>query len=234
VTAKGGRIEEPFFDAAIARPYLALAALNVGALVAAAWRVWSGAGETDALAINVAWAVHNLVVVSATLAVACERRQLRRSPRVPARLAAVVTVPQEGALRCSTIDLSRGGARLELPWRACGLRPREPVSVSLFAPGDTGAPRALPAVVVEDEGRAVRIRFGALDLAEEAELVRVLFSRPDAWDGARAGLRRDRPLATLASIGRHGVAGVGRMLWLSARAAVGGPGRAPVPARSRP
>jgi hypothetical protein len=62
--------------------------------------------------------------------------------------------------------------------------------------------------------------------------VRALFSRPDAWTGARAALRRDRPLATLASIFVHGAAGVGRMAWLSARAATR-TGRPAVPARSR-
>ncbi len=233
VTAKGGRIEEPFFDAAIARPYLALAAINVAALAAAGWRLWTGAGETDALAINVVWAVHNLVILSATLAAACERRQLRRSPRVPARLVAVVQAPGEERLQCSTIDLSRGGACLEMPWRACELAPHTRVSVALFATADTGPPRPLAASVVRDDGRTVRVRFAPLDLADEAELVRVLFSRPDAWYAARADLRRDRPLVTLVRIARYGVAGVGRMLWLSARAAVGRTGRAPVPARSR-
>ncbi|HEX9050089.1 MAG TPA: UDP-forming cellulose synthase catalytic subunit [Anaeromyxobacter sp.] len=232
VTAKGGRIEEPFFDAAIARPYLALAAINVGALAAAAWRIWAGTGEMDALAINVAWALHNLVILSATLAVACERRQVRASPRVRARLPAVVRLPDAGALRCSTIDLSRGGACLEMPWRDRGLRAHERVSLALGGSGDADA-GPLPAFVVRDDGRTVRVRFGPLDLAEESALVRTLFSRPDAWSGFRGDLRRDRPLATLGSIFLHGVAGVGRMVWLSGRAAVGRTGRAPVPARSR-
>ncbi len=232
VTAKGGRIEEPFFDAAIARPYLALAAVNVAALAAAAWRLSVGTGEADALAINVVWAVHNLVILSATLAAACERRQVRATPRVRSRIPAVVQLGRE-AVRCETVDLSRGGACLEMPWRERGLPERARVSIALLAPGVAERPRPLPAFVVRDEGGTVRLRFAPLDLEHEAELVRALFSRPDAWLGARAALRRDRPLLTLSSIFLHGLAGVGRVAWLSARAAAR-PVRPAIPARSRP
>ncbi len=232
VTAKGGRIEEPFFDARIALPYLGLTALNLVALGAAGWQLWLGVGEVDALAINIAWTIHNLVILSATLAVACERRQLRGSARVTARLPALLRPAQGRAVQCRTVDLSRGGASLEMSWRQGACVRGEPVSVALLAPGGERAPAWLPALVVSDEEATLRLRFAPLDLAQESELVRAIFSRPDAWSSYKEALRPDRPLATLAGILRHGLLGVGRALRLSARAAA--PRRPPRDQRPEP
>ena len=232
VTAKGGKITEPFFDAAIARPYLGLAALNVAAIAAAAGRIWTGTGEADALAINVVWAIHNLVILAATLAVACERRQVRESPRVAARLRAVLRTSR-GDVACETVDLSRGGACLEMSWRLHGLSPRERVSIAVSGATEARGIELLPAFVVADEGRLVRLRFAPLELEHEAQLVRVIFSRPDAWASSRDELRPDRPLSTLARIFQCGVGGVGRMIWLSARATTSGRRPVSLPERSR-
>jgi hypothetical protein len=67
------------------------------------------------------------------------------------------------------------------------------------------------------------VQFGELSLDEEAHLVRAIFSRADAWLSADARHRPDRPLRTLATIGRIGFAGVGRALSLTLK-----------PARRRP
>ncbi|BDG08354.1 UDP-forming cellulose synthase catalytic subunit [Anaeromyxobacter paludicola] len=220
VTAKGGRIEAPYFDAAIAWPYLALAGLNGAALVAGGWRLWTSAGDWDALAINLAWVLHNLVVLAACLGAACERRQVRASPRVPARLPAVLSVAGHAPVACEAVDLSRGGLRLEMPWRAGGLPARARAAVALAAPDGALPGPPLPAFVVADEGAWVRLRFAPLDLARESELVRAMFSRPEPWLDVRRALRPERPIATLARIAARGAAGVGRMLSLTARAAL--------------
>ncbi|MFL5272862.1 MAG: UDP-forming cellulose synthase catalytic subunit, partial [Anaeromyxobacteraceae bacterium] len=213
VTAKGGRIERPFFDARIARPYLVLALANVAALGAGGWRLWMGAGEVDSLVVNVAWALHNLVVLFATLAAACERRQVRASPRIAARLPGMLRLRDGRTVRCETRDLSLTGLRLELA-AARSLGRGERVWVSLFSFDDE---RPLPAeVVVQDRG-SLRLRFAPLAVAEEAHLVRAIFSRADAWLGWAEPFRRERPLRTLASIAQHGVTGAGRAVALTVR-----------------
>jgi cellulose synthase (UDP-forming) len=85
--------------------------------------------------------------------------------------------------------------------------------------------------VLDGAGRELRVRFAPLSLGEEAHLSRAIFSRADAWLGWTEGHRRDRPLLTLASIARHGAAGVLRALYLQARPRAL-PRRAPTPARS--
>jgi cellulose synthase (UDP-forming) len=216
VTAKGGRVERDFLDARIARPYLLLAAVNIAAVTAGLTQLWGGAGELDALAINVAWAVHNLVVLAAALAVACERRQLRASHRVPARLPALLRA-RGGTVGAETLDLSRGGALVRV---AAPLAKGERVALSVVL-GRAGP--ALPATVVEGGGGRTRLAFGALTEAEDAWLLRAIFSRPDAWAGWLEGRRPDRPLLTLASIAGRGVAGAARafVLALTSRAPPG-------------
>jgi cellulose synthase (UDP-forming) len=232
VTAKGGRVARAYFDARIARPYLALSALNLAALGAGAWRLWTGAGELDSLAINVAWALHNLVILAATLSAACERPQQRASPRVATRLPAMLRVAAstEGGrtVRCETIDLSRGGARVRVAGPSSLARGQR-VWLSVFSFDDE---RPLPADVVAQEGVTARLRFPALGLEEEAHLVRTIFSRADAWLGWADELRRDNPLRTLASIAGHGLAGVGRALAVAARSALPPPRPAVLRGRS--
>src|SRR5207248_7477688 len=54
VTPKGARVDAPYFDARVARPYLVLAAVNAAALTAGIWKLWDGSSDVDSLAINLA------------------------------------------------------------------------------------------------------------------------------------------------------------------------------------
>lgn len=213
VTAKGGRVDVPYFDARIASPWLLLALVNLGAIAGGAYKLRTGQGELDALVINVAWALHNLIILSATIAAACERPQVRAAHRVPARLPAMLRLVDGTTAHCETRDLGRDGAGVVLP-AALRLARRQEVWVSIFS---FEGERALPAEVVECSAGAARLRFAALSLEEEAHLVRAIFSRADAWIGWTDGHLRDRPLLTLGRIARSGVAGVSRALALSLR-----------------
>jgi cellulose synthase (UDP-forming) len=220
-------VDQPFFDARIARPWILLALVNLAAIGSGAWKLYAGAGEIDSLVINVAWAVHNLVILGATIAAACERPQVRAAQRVHARLPAMLRLASGATVRCETRDLGRDGASLALAGNA-SLRPRDRVWLSLFS---FDAERALPAEVLDGAGRDLRLRFAPLSLGEEAHLSRAIFSRADAWVGWTQGHRRDRPLLTLASIAGHGAAGMLRALRLQTRPRAL-PRRAPSPARS--
>ena len=213
VTAKGGRIDQPFFDARIARPYLLLAAVNLAAIAAGIWKLKTGRGDLDSLAINVTWATYNLMLLGGCIAAACEKPQVRSGHRVAVRLPAMLRLADGRTLRGETIDLGRSGAGVRLP-AGVRLSDRERVWLSIFSYGDE---QPLPAEVVEQEDGALRVRFVGLDLAQERHLVEALFSRADAWLGWTDGHRRDRPLRTLAGIARHGFAGFSRALALSLR-----------------
>jgi cellulose synthase (UDP-forming) len=224
VTAKGTRTDVPYFDAHIARPTILLALINLVALAAGLYKLCRGEGDVDSLVINVAWALHNVIIVSAAIAVACERPQVRGGQRVPVRLPAMLRFGDGRTVRCETRDLGHGGAGV-VPAAHVRIAPRERVWLSVFVYGEE---QALPAELVEQQQETVHVRFGPLSLEQETHLVRAAFSRADAWLDWEAGHRRDHPLRTLASIAWHGAAGVARALALSLRAP-----RLPAPSGAR-
>src|SRR5438477_3708458 len=211
VTPKGERVDVPYFDGRVARPYLFLAAVNIAALAAGVWKLSAGTSDVDSLAINLTWALHNILILAAAIAAACELPQVRSSHRVPVALPAMLRLADGRTMRCETRDLGRDGASV-VPAGDARLSHRERVWLSLFS---FGQEHPLPAEVVERDATTVRVRFTALALEQERHLVRTIFSRADAWLGWTRGQRRDRPLLTLASIARHGVLGVGRALSLT-------------------
>jgi len=230
VTAKGGRVDVPYFDARIALPYILLAAVNLAAIASGAWKLRMGDGELDSLAINAAWALHNLIVLAAAIGAACERPQVRAAQRVPARLPAMLRFADGTTAAAETRDLGRDGASVTLRG-VVPMSEREQVWLSIFC---FDAEHPLPAEVLDAGGRSVRVRFTSLSLEQEAHLVRAIFSRADAWLGWAEGHRRDRPLLTLLSIARYGAAGIGRALALSMRPRPRAlPSRLPVPARGQ-
>jgi cellulose synthase (UDP-forming) len=209
VTAKGGRVDQSYFEGRIARPYLVLAALNLTAAVLGAHRLWTGRGEPDVLVVNLFWCAYNLVILAATLAVAWERRQVRGSPRIAVKLPAMVRLASGRTVRGATVDLARGGAALAMPAQfdpPAG----EAVSVSIFGPGDE---TPLPARVVDCHKGVLRLRFGELTVEQESALVQALFGRADAWVDWREGRPADSPLLSFAGIIWRGFGNVAQMLW---------------------
>lgn len=91
VTAKGGIIRESYFDWTLARPYVVLLGLNLAGFIVGVVSLVAGYGGVDArltIVLNLIWTVYNIVMTSASVAVAGEVRQLRNTPRVAISLAA--------------------------------------------------------------------------------------------------------------------------------------------------
>ncbi|WP_370363085.1 glycosyltransferase family 2 protein [Pandoraea sp. XY-2] len=126
VTAKGGLIEQSFFDWNISKPYLVLLGFNVLAFLAGVLRYFYGpAHEMGALIFNVGWVTFNLAVLGAAVAVATEVRQVRRTHRVSMRMPATLYLPDGRAMACYTRDFSGGGLALQLPVPSrCARAPR--------------------------------------------------------------------------------------------------------------
>jgi hypothetical protein len=203
----------------------------IGPEVEAAWRgeLAAAVARADLVLISdYAKGVCTPGLLAAVIAAACERPQVRAAQRVPARLPAMVRFSDGTTAAAETRDLGRDGASIALRGPV-HMSAREKVWLSLFC---FDAEQPLPAEILDCGGRSARIRFTPLSLEQEAHLVRAIFSRADAWLGWTDGHRRDRPLLTLLSIARHGVAGVARALALSVRPRPRAlPARVPVPVR---
>lgn len=204
VTAKGGQIRRNYFDWRIAAPYLVLFGLNLLGVAVAIYRLRMGIGEPGVTGINLGWTVFNLLILSATVALAWERKQLRKTPRLDLTVPVVVRLASGHTIRTETRDLSMGGASLRLPLernRDIG----EEVSIS-FAHTPFDIP--IQARVVTRDDDVLRVAFRFESLAEEEALVRAIFSRADAWLDWRLDPPKDRPVRALALFLAKGLAGL--------------------------
>jgi cellulose synthase (UDP-forming) len=208
VTAKGGTVEKAFFDWSIAQPYLILVGLNVLGFVVGVIRLFTDPGEEmSTLIINMVWTVYNLVLASASLAVASETRQIRSTPRVTATLPAILHTPDGKALRCETENFSQHGLGLTVPPGVL-LSNGSKVEISLSR-SDLEA--SFPAVVTfSGEGR-LGVQLDDLSLQQQAELSALTFSRADAWLSLWGQKSRDKPLTSLVGVMRTGARGIGQL-----------------------
>jgi len=116
VTAKGGLIQEEYFDTSIAKASLFLLALNFLGVAAGLWRLtWVDPDNIATVWLNLAWTFYNLVILGACVAAANETRQLRNAHRITLQIPATLYLPDGQALQGQTSDFSTGGLGLDLP-----------------------------------------------------------------------------------------------------------------------
>lgn len=205
VTDKGGIIDRGFFDWRLARPYLVLLLCNlIGLGFGIHQLVWGDPSTRTTVLINLAWTLYNLIITSAAVAVASETRQVRREPRVQAKLQARVRLPDGRQFFCHTLDFSQSGLGLELPPRlrlACNDR----IQVGLMRNRQIVD---FEATVVFSNDRIVGTEFAPMTLQQQSDLVRLTFARADSWAGNWGSGEPDSPLSALSKVSRIGLGGM--------------------------
>ena len=210
VTAKGGVIEQSYFDWSIARPYLILLLLNLLGFVVGIWRMVAVGPSSEVfttLVINMVWTAYNIILTSASLAVASETRQVRSTPRVTAALPAALRFADGKTLVCETDDFSQSGVGLRVP-NELQLETGSEVHVSLFRTDEEGT---FPAQVTFSGGGRLGLRFEGLSLQQQADIARLTFARADAWIDFWGNRQHDKPLTSLKSVMVIGVRGLGQV-----------------------
>ena len=210
VTAKGGVIEQSYFDWSIARPYLILLLLNLLGFAVGIWRMVAVGPSSEVfstLVINMVWTAYNIILTSASLAVASETRQVRSTPRVTAALPAALRFADGKTLVCETDDFSQSGVGLRVP-NELQLETGSEVHVSLFRSDEEGT---FPAQVTFSGGGRLGLRFEGLSLQQQADIARLTFARADAWIDFWGNRQHDKPLTSLKSVMVIGVRGLGQV-----------------------
>ena len=210
VTAKGGVIEQSYFDWSIVRPYLILLLLNLLGFVVGIWRMVAVGPSSEVfstLVINMVWTAYNIILTSASLAVASETRQVRSTPRVTAALPAALRFADGKTLVCETDDFSQSGVGLRVP-NELQLETGSEVHVSLFRTDEEGT---FPAQVTFSGGGRLGLRFEGLSLQQQADIARLTFGRADAWIDFWGNRQHDKPLTSLKSVMVIGVRGLGQV-----------------------
>lgn len=197
VTAKGGRIDESFYDWHISRPYLVLVLLNMGGLIAGGWRLLYGPpAETGTVIVSMLWLLYNLIILGAAVAVASEARQVRRSHRVPAILPATLRLAEGHMYPCTLTDYSEGGVALQTPAAALLTTGQ---AVTLFL--RRGARElAFEASITRSDDAHVALTLNPMSLRQHIDFVQCTFARADMWTSAQSSFRSEGPLNGMADV----------------------------------
>ncbi|WP_439859362.1 UDP-forming cellulose synthase catalytic subunit [Pseudomonas sp. MBLB4136] len=205
VTAKGGMIDQSYFDWKMARPYIVVLILNlIGLLVGVVKLGFDADASVVTLLINLVWTLYNIIISAAAVAVASETRQIRAEPRVFAALPARLTLADGQTIACQTKDFSQRGVGVSLP-EGMRVARGERVQVTLFRGSVEGV---FPASVVFSNEQTLGLNFIDLSLQQQSELARMTFSRADTWATAWGNGAVDTPLAALGEVSGIGWRGI--------------------------
>jgi len=208
VTAKGGKIEQTYFDWAISRPYLVLMLLNLLGMVVGFVHIYNNLdvrSEVNTTILNLLWTAYNMLILGASVAAAREQKQVRADPRVSMKAPATLRLDNGRTLACETIDYSEGGVGVALP-EGVQLQLHEKVTVSLYR-GDEEYTFAAT-VGFSALGHA-GLQFVEMTTEQHFNFVKTTFSRADAWTHWAPGRKPDAPLHSLAEVFGAGVRGIG-------------------------
>lgn len=204
VTAKGGLVSESYMDWTISRPYLVLAMLNLGGLLAAGYRFCLGpADEMPTVLISAFWVLYNMVVLGGSVAVAMEVRQHRQNHRVDVAMPAAIRLPDGHCYPVMLNDYSDGGVGLTLP--AEFTWPEVTALHLLLSRGDQEF--VFPARVARHIGSHLGLRLDGLTVQQHIDFIQCTFARADTWALWQQQLAEDKPIANMWAIARLGVRG---------------------------
>ncbi len=204
VTEKGGLVKKEYFDKDIAKPLVVMLILDLIGFVVGIVRLIVGDGsDTQTLILNLVWTVYNLIILSASLGVCMETKQVRLNHRVPVSLRGMLRFDSGHTLRTRAIDMSEGGLSFErVSDKDYPIGSK--VNVVLFSKDQEYVFEGEMAHVFDDR---YCISFQDMALEKEKELVDVLFCRPNSWRNWADKRADDQPLQSLLTVIYKGIEG---------------------------
>jgi cellulose synthase (UDP-forming) len=212
VTAKGGFVEETYFDRKIATPFVLLLLLNIAGLLMVIPRLTHVPGmerffdgtHPGTVAMNALWCLFNVIIVGVAITVAREEVQRRENVRIDFVMPFRMKLGDGTIVAGRTIDVSLGGVALDI---VENFRFAAGEWVTLMLPMRVGEAE-LPATIIDRRGNMMRLQFESLSLFEEEMLTTILYSRADAWVGWAGSREPDRPLRSFYRILKLSLAGL--------------------------
>lgn len=202
VTAKGGKIDQEYYDWKMALPYVLLLAVNGICAIFGITELLQGSDKPFTALINGVWVVYNTVILSASAYVANEARQIRHTPRIKATFPATISRTNGRTIMCETANFSSTGLGLKLP-KDNGIKwdIGERVHVSIFR----GEKESTFPGTVQTGGQFVGIQFDAsLTLKQTKELAKMTFGRADMWATEWDKHTHDQPMKSIKNVVGYG------------------------------
>jgi cellulose synthase (UDP-forming) len=204
VTPKSQSLEHSYFSWHAAWPVIVLLLLNAGGIALGGLRLMTEPERQPALLMNMFWALLNVMILGASVAVAAERRQRRTEARLERRYPARLILEDGRVLSGETDDMSNSGVafRLDEPAEL----PEAGFVTLLVTASDEEA--ALPVEIVGVKDRLVRMRFHDLEMHQRDAITRMIFAGADLWLTGLEAKTFDRPGQSFFRILRVAVRGI--------------------------
>ena len=180
VTDKGISVTKRTFDWDSARGLVIVGALVAAAIAAVPLRLYFQKEDTEAILVNLAWSLFNLILIFSSLLVAFEQPQLRRSHRLERKLTATI-YSEDLTLSGMTDNVSESGCQLIInSWSNVLDR------VELELIGDYGArafvtAEVIRAVPINESQTMLSLEFVEPSRAQLDDLSRVIYSDVREW-----------------------------------------------------
>lgn len=197
VTDKGDLTDKNYFDHTAVRPLIIVALLLVLGISMALtkWAIGMYSYiDNGVIIINLMWGVYSLLIVLASIAVAKETKQLRRTTRVSAILPVTVYFSDESQIETHSVDLSMTGVRLNYPFKH---NPTQEY-VTQISIGIGKEKALIPIQKTWIDGAYLRMEFAHLTDNIRRDVVRVVLTRADAWLSSQHVA--DKPLRAFADV----------------------------------
>ncbi len=179
VTSKAADARGSYFDATVVTAHMLALAMLIGGVLYGAFGIYSGqfsGNDADTAAVNMLWATVSILFIGVTVAVALEKPETRRQPRIEANLPTKVTLQSGHAFGACTTNISVSGAHINCSrpdqWKG------DNIHVELPA-GDGSI--TIEAKVKEWADRSMRVEFIPGAIEQQSELVRAVLGRADVW-----------------------------------------------------
>ena len=204
VTPKSHGSDQAYFAWRAAMPVIFLLLLNLAGITMGGLRLITEPERQPALLMNMFWALLNVMILGAAVAVAGERRQRRHEARLERRYPARLILDDGRVLAGETDDMSNSGVALTLD---------EPAEIAsgtrltlLVTAADEEA--ALPVEIVGVKDRELRMRFNELEVHQRDAVTRLIFAGADLWLSGLEARTFDRPGQSFLRILRVSVHGI--------------------------
>ncbi|MBB3046966.1 cellulose synthase (UDP-forming) [Litorivivens lipolytica] len=190
VTAKGGKVENFYYDWVISKPYVFLVLLNVAGIIWGVFRIGYGPQEEiAAVLVNMAWVLYNLILLCAAVAVAGEMRQVRSAPRVDVRMPTSIKLPNGRSYQATLRDFSMGGLRVDMD-DATVVGNYSHVEIVLQRANRTFS---FPTRIVFSNNQMLGLRLEPMTRQQKIDYVQCTFARADHWVRWQRDYQVDRP-----------------------------------------
>ena len=204
VTAKGGLLENRFFDYKLAMPCIILFTLNgIGLFIGLGNIFLWGTSETGTVILNLGWITYNLIILGAAIAVTREKKQQRNFVRLASNVEAAIKLSGNKLVQCKVHNLSEGGAAINISDESLLTR-GERVDLILK---DTLSEMSVtvPAEVMRIGDNRVQFMFQEMSSAQMNVLMLMLYSREGNWNHWVTERSGDNPLREFFQVSKHAI-----------------------------